>query len=254
VALAVACVAPLLLVALDSHAASPEPALAAFSHRTPAHANVACLQCHRRTTNAATPQLPGHSSCAGCHAQQFADQNNAICATCHTRPPAAPVKAFPRLRTFDARFDHARHRNVGCARCHTPRRNGVALSIPAGFSAHTACFSCHTPRAQSRGRDISSCGTCHRVGSPSRTPESSPAYRVNFSHDEHTDRGLRCADCHRVVAGRGRGRQVTSPAPLQHRAQAGVTSCATCHDDKRAFGGDDFSDCKRCHEGTTWRF
>jgi hypothetical protein len=28
----------------------------------------------------------------------------------------------------------------------------------------------------------------------------------------------------------------------------------TCHDGKRAFGGDDFSSCKRCHTGTAWRF
>jgi hypothetical protein len=28
----------------------------------------------------------------------------------------------------------------------------------------------------------------------------------------------------------------------------------TCHDGKRAFGGDDFSVCKRCHSGTAWRF
>jgi hypothetical protein len=28
----------------------------------------------------------------------------------------------------------------------------------------------------------------------------------------------------------------------------------SCHDGKRAFGGDDFSACKRCHTGTAWRF
>jgi hypothetical protein len=28
----------------------------------------------------------------------------------------------------------------------------------------------------------------------------------------------------------------------------------SCHNDKRAFGGDDFSDCKRCHQGPTFRF
>jgi hypothetical protein len=28
----------------------------------------------------------------------------------------------------------------------------------------------------------------------------------------------------------------------------------SCHDGKRAFGGDDFSACKRCHTGTRWRF
>jgi hypothetical protein len=28
----------------------------------------------------------------------------------------------------------------------------------------------------------------------------------------------------------------------------------TCHDGKRAFGDEDFTVCKRCHTGTTWRF
>jgi hypothetical protein len=28
----------------------------------------------------------------------------------------------------------------------------------------------------------------------------------------------------------------------------------TCHNNRRAFGGDDFADCKRCHTGQTFRF
>jgi hypothetical protein len=28
----------------------------------------------------------------------------------------------------------------------------------------------------------------------------------------------------------------------------------TCHDGKRAFGGDDFSACKRCHTANRWYF
>jgi hypothetical protein len=28
----------------------------------------------------------------------------------------------------------------------------------------------------------------------------------------------------------------------------------TCHNGKRAFGGDDFTSCKRCHTGPAWRF
>jgi hypothetical protein len=39
-----------------------------------------------------------------------------------------------------------------------------------------------------------------------------------------------------------------------HHANARAQSCMTCHDDRRAFGGDDFSDCKKCHEGNTWHF
>jgi c(7)-type cytochrome triheme protein len=153
------------------------------------------------------------------------------------------------------RFDHARHKTADCSTCHKPASRGVALSIPVGFSAHTTCYECHNPRAQAGGRDISSCGTCHRAGRYRRTPVQTAAYRVNFSHAEHGRRqGLNCDDCHEVKAGMPQMRQVTSPAPSQHNPSSRAQSCMACHDNQRAFGGDDFSDCKRCHEGPTFRF
>ena len=91
-------------------------------------------------------------------------------------------------------------------------------------------------------------------GSVITVPETAPAFRVNFSHAEHTRKNLSCGDCHTLRAGAPQGRQVTSPQPLMHHASPRARSCMTCHDDRRAFGGDDFSDCKRCHEGNTWRF
>ena len=158
------------------------------------------------------------------------------------------------------RFDHATHTRGGaaprqaCSACHTPERRGVSLSIPAGAGAHSTCFRCHTPQAQAAGRDISSCGTCHRVGGYARTPETAAAFRVNFSHSEHTRKGVSCAECHQVRAGQPQRRQVTAPAALMHHAPAGSRSCASCHDNKRAFGGDDFDDCTRCHRGNAWHF
>jgi c(7)-type cytochrome triheme protein len=241
-------------------AAEPAQRFAAFSHATPQHARMPCLLCHRRETNAARPVLPGHSPCAGCHAQQFADPASPICAICHTNAASGALKAFPGLRSFNVRFDHAKHARgaarprQACATCHKPERRGVALSIPAGTSAHATCFQCHTPRATAGGRDISSCGVCHQRGRYSRTPELAAAFRVNFSHASHRTAGLGCNDCHDVRPGRAQKRQVTSPVASQHRAPAGAVSCATCHDNRRAFGGDDFADCKRCHQGDTWHF
>ena len=231
-----------------------------FGHTNPQHARLPCLLCHQRTDNSARPKRPGHTPCAGCHAQQFADQSSPICTICHTSPPAAALKGFPPLRSFNVRFDHATHtgagaRSTNCATCHRPERRGVALSIPAGTNAHATCFQCHTPRAQGRaGQDISSCGACHRLGRYARTPETAAAYRVNFSHSAHTSKGLACAECHTVRAGQPQRRQVTSPTPLMHHASPGARSCMTCHDDKRAFGGDDFDDCTRCHRGDAWHF
>src|SRR5215213_8944068 len=79
-----------------------------FSH-TDTHAALPCLLCHRRDDDRTRPALPGHQSCAGCHAQRFKDSANPICTVCHTNAQAGAVKPFPSLRSFNMRFDHARH-------------------------------------------------------------------------------------------------------------------------------------------------
>lgn len=226
-----------------------------FKHDNPNHSRLPCLLCHRRESSAAQPTLPGgnqHAPCAGCHAQQFANSSSPICTICHTDVQSGKVKSFPRLSSFGMTFDHSRHPQVNCASCHRPARGGVALSIPTGFSAHTNCYGCHTPRAQANGRDISSCGTCHQLGPYRRVSQTAAAFRVGFSHAKH-DRteGLSCNECHRVLAGR---RDVSAPQPLNHHAAPRAFSCMSCHDGKRAFGGDDFSVCKRCHTGARWQF
>lgn len=229
-----------------------------FKHDNPNHSRLPCLLCHRRETDAPRPVMPGgadHAPCTGCHAKEFANSGHPICTVCHTDAQAGKVKPFPRLSSFGMRFDHARHQNLGrlsCNSCHQPVRGGVALSIPAGFNAHTNCFGCHTQRAQSSGRDISSCGTCHQMERYVRASQSARAFSVGFSHAKHDrSEGLNCNQCHRIQSGR---RRVSAPQPLNHHARRGAFSCMSCHDGKRAFGGDDFSVCKRCHTGTGWRF
>jgi c(7)-type cytochrome triheme protein len=229
-----------------------------FQHSSQNHARLPCLLCHRREGNSSRPSLPGansHLPCAGCHAQQFSDSGSPICTICHTDVKSGAVKAFPRMKSFRMKFDHARHVNmesVSCATCHSQARGGVALSIPVSFAAHNTCFRCHSPKAQSEGRDISSCGTCHQLGGYSRTPVFTQAYRVSFSHSKHQK--VTCNECHQVRAGMPQRRQVTTPEPLNHHATGRGQSCMTCHNGKRAFGGDDFSVCTRCHKGATWRF
>jgi hypothetical protein len=229
-----------------------------FLHNSRNHARLPCLLCHRRESNSPRPQLPGqsdHAPCTGCHAQQFSNSDSPICTICHTDVKTGALKPFPQLKSHAMKFEHARHVNmegVSCATCHRSSRGGVALSIPAGFNAHQTCYRCHTPRAQSQGRDISSCRTCHQPGSYRRTPEFAQAFRVGFNHSKHHK--ITCIECHQIRAGMPQRRQVTSPAPLNHHARPGSESCMSCHDGKRAFGGDDFSVCKRCHTGTRWQF
>lgn len=229
-----------------------------FLHSNANHARLPCLLCHRRETNAVRPLLPGgngHLPCAGCHAQQFANSVGPICTVCHSDVKSGALKPFPRLRSYGVKFDHARHLNMkgaACATCHRPARAGVALSIPAGFNAHATCYRCHTPGAQSDGRDISSCGTCHQPGGYSRTPEVAQAFRVGFNHAKHQK--VTCNECHQVRAGMPQRKQVTAPEALNHHATGRGLSCMSCHNGKRAFGGDDFSVCKRCHTGAAWHF
>ena len=229
-----------------------------FQHGTPNHSRLPCLLCHRRDTNAPVPRRPGssdHLPCAGCHAQQFSSSDNPICTICHTDVKTGALKPFPRLTSFRMKFDHSLHVKMGsvnCSTCHRPIRPGIAMAIPTGFNAHSTCYRCHTNRAQSDGRDISSCGTCHQLGGYSRTPTLAPAFRVGFNHTKHER--LTCKECHQVRAGMPQRSQVTAPEPLNHHASGRGQSCMTCHNGKRAFGGDDFSVCKRCHTGSAWRF
>jgi c(7)-type cytochrome triheme protein len=235
-----------------------------FSHASQRHASLACASCHARAAdNSTVPRLPGHKACTECHLPQFISQNAPLCSICHASVEGEnpPVKNFPALSNFNARFDHAQHnagaaRPVqGCAACHQPStRRAAALSIPAAFAAHSECYTCHKPDAQVAGRDLASCGTCHVLAARyARTPASGPAFSVGFTHAAHGARQrLSCSDCHQTRAGLPQSRQVTSTRPSEHSASSGFQSCATCHDNRRAFGEARFSDCRRCHTGSAF--
>jgi c(7)-type cytochrome triheme protein len=234
-----------------------------FLHNSSRHASLACAACHARD-NSTRPNLPGHKACTDCHLPQFLSTNIPMCAICHTdvqsRNP--PVKSFPSLRSFNAKFDHAQHNTgaarpaSGCAACHTPAsRRSAAMTIPAGFNAHAQCYTCHTSNAQSNGRDIASCGVCHSLTARYfRTPTNARAFRASFSHATHGARQrLGCNDCHNLRAGLPQSRQVTAPAVSQHFNTTRAQSCMTCHNGRRAFGDADFNDCRRCHKAQTFR-
>lgn len=230
-----------------------------FSHVKPTHARLPCLLCHRREGNSPRPQRTGHMPCAGCHSQQFANAGSPLCTICHNDVQKGSVKPFPSLKSHNMKFNHERHvtgagrSRQGCATCHRPERQGLSLSIPSGPSAHTTCFQCHAARAQSKGRDISSCSTCHSSGGYRRTPELARSFKVGFSHANHGVRqSLSCDECHSVRAGMSQARQVTAPVPKMHHATGNAQSCISCHNNSRAFGEGKFSDCKKCHRGKTW--
>lgn len=265
-----------LLDSLESTAFRSAPDYSRFLHSSPGeHAALMgprnCASCHR-ANGGLEPSFPKHKDCTGCHLIQFTAANssstsNPICTICHNEADLssskAPPKSFSRLRSFDAKFDHAQHLQGigfarperGCAFCHGPARGGVAETIPARLDAHRVCYECHAPGKQAS--NFSSCGSCHGLGRYSATSIAARSYRVGFSHAEHGSRErLNCESCHNVL-GRGlpQARQVSSIAPALHRSSARARSCMTCHNGQRAFGDakPEFVNCKRCHKGPTFR-
>ena len=229
------------------------PTTTVFPHNNQIHSQISCLICHPRTSNSARMRFPGknaHQPCIGCHTQQFADNSSPICAICHSNAETGGLKAFPPLRSFSVRFDHSKHSTkADCATCHRPQGSGVAKSIPQGPGTHLTCFQCHTSQSKER---MSSCSVCHKPGrGVAATPIWTKAFNVNFSHDKHK---LTCNSCHLVRPGASRGNQMTKPLVSMHFAAKSTLACASCHNNIKVFGGDDFSDCRRCHTGPGFKF
>jgi c(7)-type cytochrome triheme protein len=259
----------------ESSVFAPAQDYSKFSHSNPREhldlmGRANCVSCHRRSDSSPTPRLPVHKDCTGCHLVQFTastSSDNPICAICHTKDGLnssnPPTKNFSGLLSFAAKFDHAQHMQgiesarpgQGCATCHTPTNRGAAEIIPARLSAHQTCYQCHSPGKQAS--NFSSCGSCHSLGRYSRTPTVARAYRVGFSHTEHSERArLTCGSCHNVLRrGLPQARQVSSILLAQHNSNPRARSCVTCHNDQRAFGDTrpEFNDCGRCHKQPTFK-
>lgn len=126
------------------------------------HLAYPCVECH--STGRAT-STANRSWCAECHHQNVAyDQ----CQRCHSTEEIAP-EPIRALVTFDLSvrpsvtrsitFDHARHADLGCGRCHT---TGAAVALRAG------CTDCHVDHHQ-RGRV---CTACHAEPPVTAHPET----------------------------------------------------------------------------------
>ncbi len=231
----------------------PDADYSKFDHSTEQHVRMPCLVCHTREDNSAKMDFPGHIPCASCHKEHFADNNHSICSICHTEGNTGEMKEFPKLASFNAAFDHEKHRfQANCTDCHKPERAGTTFSVPTRANSHSTCFQCHSPNAEFEGRDMASCSVCHQPGEPGRSFGGVRAMAAHFSHAEHGAKQS-CNSCHTIRAGAIRGRQVSTPTVAMHFATRGQ-SCATCHNGKRAFGGEDFANCKRCHQGSSFDF
>lgn len=226
-----------------------------FDHKSEQHERLPCLVCHTAERADRKVKFNGHIPCSSCHVEHFAQKEHSICTVCHTSSDGGPVKPFPQLASFGAKFDHAVHQaQAKCADCHSPTQRGAGFTVPGRSNAHATCFQCHASDAPvakailAKGSSIDSCSTCHQPGSPGPV-ERAARYVGNFSHSAHTRR-MDCSACHSIRA----GKDVTAPVPAMHFATARGQNCATCHNGKRAFGGEDFANCKRCHQGDSFKF
>ena len=210
-----------------------------FKHESEQHQKTPCLICHVREDKSSEIKLAGHTSCNSCHAQQMADNSSAICTSCHTESGTEELKPVPALKTFKTVFDHELHfKETSCTTCHKTERRG-GMTVPAGSRAHSNCFECHTPERVVGDRNIGSCSTCHQQGEPVRIVDATMRAGFRFTHASH--RRVSCQSCH----GQASGNKMTATRIAMHGNLR--NSCATCHNERRAFGSNDFSDCRKCH-------
>lgn len=210
-----------------------------FKHHEGRHKTIPCLLCHDRKDESSKPQLALHERCAGCHTQQFKDASHPICLTCHTKSGSSEVKAFPKIQSFDVQFNHSAHfKETNCSTCH--KNSGDGMTVPNGSNAHATCFQCHTSDKIVGEKNIGSCSTCHQEGTPTHFTDTVKTIGFNFNHSKHN--GLNCQSCHNPSSD-------NKMSVINVSMHSGETnSCTTCHNGQKAFGANQFSDCRRCHQ------
>ncbi len=168
-------------------APAPRVDYSKFSHRTAEHRRGSCSSCHESPTanwsraragGSAFPDVtdyPGHSSCLGCHKQQFfSGARPVICTVCHTvvsprsgerfpfQNPDGAYAASPKMRRrpdsdFTNEFPHDRHQDVMARALPPYDDSGVAsLFVRAGFAR----------QQKPAPRPVDSCSICHATYQP----------------------------------------------------------------------------------------
>ncbi len=157
-----------------TRAASPADT---FSHKQ--HNRIACLTCHTTTSRTSPLTFEPPRGCQICHHQRPATSD---CSTCHQSgelAAALPVTvqvAVPRhpLRPREVPFDHERHGEVACVRCHT-----MPVSLEPAAEV-TGCAACHQDH-HAVGRE---CASCHRTD------------RIMDAHRPPVEAHRGCGGCH----------------------------------------------------------
>ena len=209
-----------------------------------AHAETACIDCHRPSPEDQSVQfLSLETDCVNCHANDFqeADEPNHVlldfpkdCLQCHNQNDWEPA-AFDHSQ-FDFALNGA-HQQVACSSCHI---DGVFDGTP------TDCVSCHADDFRqaddpihTEGSFSAQCLECHTEAAwePSFFDHGNTGFALNGAHRQ-TD----CASCH------------------TDGAYAGTpTNCIDCHaedfreaDEPNHVLLDFPKDCLQCHNQNDW--
>jgi hypothetical protein len=219
-----------------------------------------CVDCHDKaedSRSAVDLLTPGEDACEMCHPIDRAQPDLVIagkppvaCKTCHPGFVAGRPVARVSIPTPNLKFDHSKHKDVGCKTCHGDlAAEGVGLATREQLPRMRLCLGCHDDR-----RGASECTTCHlsdadgrvRVALPDGPLEPSgrlegdahgPDFRMNHKAAAQTS-GNYCANCHAERFCTDCHQGVAKPMDfhggdyvLIHAVEArrGVPDCSACH-------------------------
>jgi len=186
------------------------------------HQEPGCLDCHADNTFQNTP-----TGCYDCHAEDDAHDGKSgnECGNCHN-PNGWDDTSFDHNRDTDFKLD-GKHAEQTCDDCHS--------EDPFADELDMACIACHLENDNHEGHFGENCETCHN---------SSDWADVTFNHDIDTDYTLHgahaeveCTACHI---------EPIYEVPLQ-------TDCLACHEDDDAHEGTQGTECKDCHNESSWQ-
>ncbi|MDP3278105.1 MAG: cytochrome c3 family protein [Deltaproteobacteria bacterium] len=158
-------------------------------------------------------------------------------AEAHARSPVV----YPPQR-ITLQFNHRMHLqlpNVTCVSCHTTASQSRRVEDRL-LPTEAQCMPCHAiDRAQPQrvATPSARCESCHTVstvaGATHVQPTEIPTARLRFSHQIHTQNGVRCEDCHSAVRGNTLATRLDLPSMQQcvscHQSRGLRDQCATCH-------------------------
>ena len=186
------------------------------------HQEPACLDCHADDTFTDTP-----TSCYGCHAEDDAHDGRSgnECGNCH-KPTGWQDTSFDHARDTDFVLD-GKHAEQNCDACHS--------EDPFSDQLSASCFACHEDDDNHDGHFGQDCDTCHVT---SGWPD------VQFDHAVRTGHALvgahaeaECSACH--------------IEPVFDVALE--SNCLACHEEDEPHEQSLGSQCKECHNESTWQ-